>query len=953
MYQNIHSIKGQERIADFRSKVSLVDDFDILVLTETWLSEEIGDTELGLFKFNVFRCDRSIFSSSKSNGGGVLIALKKNLKYTVIPIIDNSFEILLINVLNGNDSFIIGAVYVPPIYSFDYYNNLLECIQSSISDASLNKQLCKLILLGDYNIPGYSWVQRCNYSSALGHHINHNIREAANLFSNWSYRYKMLQLNNFTNSYGNTLDLVFTDFYNANIDIYLDPIFECDAAHVPLVITIPVKQRLFVQSTETLFDFKRADFSKINNDLNTINWPDFDDDTLDFNSAVEFVHDRFSELINVHVPKITINNHKFPKWYSKELKIAISNKRKFHKLYKLYKSVYYYNLFKVERSRCKLFLARDEQEFVCRTEKSLDSNCSKNFFKFVNSLDNYHDIPNSVFLNNEIAHDGQSIVELFAKKFGGVYRESDLSSLNLNFDFIDSLGSITFTESDILKCINDLDSSSAPGPDNVHPLFIKNTSTITSKLLTKLFNHSIRNGIYPDMWKLSFVTPLHKNGDRADVSNYRPINKYNVVAKMMDSLVYDKTYQFLRKFFVPDQHGFIERKSTVTNLVVYLDFITSSINKGAVVHSMYSDISKAFDLVNIDLLIRKLNRYGICGYLLKWFTSYLSNRKQKVKIKNFISTAIPILSGVGQGTHLGPLLFLAFINDVCTRIKYSKCSLFADDTKLYKAISSPIDCLLLQADIKAFNDWCLDNGLQCNISKCFIVEFGKSEGTNFDYLLGNQPLVKVDQIKDLGIIIDSNLTFKPHIDYICLKILKRINFIKRFTNKFSEPKSFRSLYFSYIYPLFTYGSLIWRPQIEYLKYNLEKLNHKFLRYTAYKIGKPMSPLSHDYSEIQLLLNIPTVESSMERSDVIFAYKIFTNKIDCPEILGEFSFHVPNRLLRLNDQYFYLSNGQLNSSKYSPITKLSLICNKYAEWLDIYNDSLSRVKNYSRNILHYS
>lgn len=881
----------------------------------------------------------------------MLIALKKFLKYTVIPIIDSSFEILLIKVLYGNDSFIIGAIYVPPIYSFDYYNNLVDCIQTSISDASMNKEICKLILLGDFNIPGYSWINRLNYSDAIGYHINHNIRDAAHLYSNWSFRYKMLQLNNFSNSYGNTLDLVFTDFYNANIDIDLDPIFECDAAHVPLVIVVPVRHSSQVQFTETLFDFKRADFSKIITDLNTMSWPNFDDDKIDFNYSVEFMHDIISEIIDKHVPKIIINNNKFPKWYSKDLKIAIINKRKFHKCYKLYKSGYYYNLFKIERSRCKLLLARDEKEFISETEKSLDNNCSKNFFKFVNSLDNCHDIPSSVFLNDEHAHDGQSIVDLFAKKFGAVYRNSDLSSLHLNFDFVDTLSSITFSESDILKCINDLDGTSAPGPDNIHPLFIKNTRVFIASLLTKLFNHSLRNGIFPEKWKLSFVTPLYKNGDRADVNNYRPINKYNVMAKMLDNLIYDRTYQFLRKFFVPEQHGFIERRSTVTNLIVYLDFITSSINKGTVVHAMYSDLSKAFDCVNIDLLIRKLNRYGICGSLLSWFISFLSNRRQKVKIKNFVSSSIPVLSGVGQGTHLGPLLFLVFINDVRAHIKYSNCSLFADDSKLYKAITSPIDCLLLQDDIDALNDWCLNNGLKCNINKCFIIEFGKSSIT-YDYSLCNSPLAKVNHIKDLGIIIDSDLTFIQHIDYTSLKILKRINFIKRFTNKFSEPKSFRSLYFSYIYPLFMYGSLIWRPQTVYLQYNLEKLNHKFLRYSAYKIGKPMSPLSHDYSEIQQLLNIPTVESSMERSDVLFAYKIFTNQIDCPEILCKFNFHVPSRPLRLNDQYFYLSNEQLHSSKFSPITKLSLVCNKYSEWLDIYSSSPPYIKRHSKGILRY-
>ena len=208
------------------------------------------------------------------------------------------------------------------------------------------------------------------------------------------------------------------------------------------------------------------------------------------------------------------------------------------------------------------------------------------------------------------------------------------------------------------------------------------------------------------MPKKKFYLPDHhpKGGDPADINNYRPISKYCAFAKMMDCLVYNKISIYVNKYIINIQHGFLPGRSTCTDLVVYIDDIMSSLNKGLSVYAVYTDLTRAFDTVNICFLLRKLEGIGINGMQLKWFASYLTDRKHTVKVKEILSELIFVLSGVGQGSHLVPILFLIFINDVHFVNKFSKFLLFADDKKIYKAIKSLSNVDELQSDINAFND---------------------------------------------------------------------------------------------------------------------------------------------------------------------------------------------------------------------------------------------------------
>lgn len=235
------------------------------------------------------------------------------------------------------------------------------------------------------------------------------------------------------------------------------------------------------------------------------------------------------------------------------------------------------------------------------------------------------------------------------------------------------------------------------------------------------------------------------------------------------------------------QHGFIRSRSITTNLLLYEQTISRALEEGCVVDSIYTDFSKAFDRVDINLLILKLENYGITGAFLNWLSSYLNGRRQIVKVKSFCSDNINVQSGVPQGGHLAPLLFNIFINDVTQCFLHCDILLYADDLKIFKTVVTKQDVKFIQEDLQRFEIWCTQNFMNLNLQKCKYVQFSKKMCPNLNnYYLFNTMVENVGIVRDLGIIFDSKLTFIPHIDYCCNKAFKMLGFMKRHTKEFKK-----------------------------------------------------------------------------------------------------------------------------------------------------------------------
>ena len=235
--------------------------------------------------------------------------------------------------------------------------------------------------------------------------------------------------------------------------------------------------------------------------------------------------------------------------------------------------------------------------------------------------------------------------------------------------------------------------------------------------------------------------------------------------KNFDVIVTNRLSEFLIDKIIVEQHGFIKNKSTLSNLLVYTNFITQTFTDLQQVDSIYLDFSKAYDSVNHTLLVNKAKCMGLGGSILQWLGSYLSNRIQVVKIRNELSTEINILPGEPQGSHLGPLLFSIYVNDISDVIKFSNLVIYADDVKIFNVINSSMDCSKIQEDLNYVFAWACSNGLKLNIKKCNSISFTYNRQPScYDYKINNTSLSRVYEIKDIGIILDSNLNFENHIN---------------------------------------------------------------------------------------------------------------------------------------------------------------------------------------------
>jgi len=258
------------------------------------------------------------------------------------------------------------------------------------------------------------------------------------------------------------------------------------------------------------------------------------------------------------------------------------------------------------------------------------------------------------------------------------------------------------------------------------------------------------------------------------------------------------------------QHGFFEKRSTQTNLMEYVSTVADAIVAGGQVDTIYTDFAKAFDKVDHGILLFKLCSFGVPTNLVEWFSTYLRNRSQFVVIGGSRSDRIVPSSGVPQGSILGPLLFIIFINDLLASL--SSCSGFADDLKLYKTISSIYDCNLLQEDLLKIVEWCERNKMVLNVYKCAVMS--TTHGHNkimYPYAIGNEQLKRFSTKKDLGVIMDDKLSFNEHVDEITRKCYRTLDFIFRCGRYFSRQSSMRLLYLSLVRNRLEYCSTVWNP----------------------------------------------------------------------------------------------------------------------------------------------
>ena len=416
------------------------------------------------------------------------------------------------------------------------------------------------------------------------------------------------------------------------------------------------------------------------------------------------------------------------------------------------------------------------------------------------------------------------------------------------------------TANEISQILGSLKNGAA-GYDEINACLLKLVSPFIAEPLMYLCNQSLSEGLFPMELKLANVIPLYKSDDSFVFNNYRPVSLLCVISKVFEKVMYNRLLEFLEtyKILTNSQFGFRKSYSTYMALMTLMDrLITSLVNDEHVI-GMFLDFSKAFDTVDHAILLKKMYHYGIRGNALKWFESYLSNRKQYVTYNGISSVTKTVMCGVPQGSILGPLLFLIYINDLCSVCKHTFPILFADDTNLF---SSGTEIKTLETNINNelshISIWLKVNKLSLNIKKTHYMIFRKrkKDSLNVKLSIDGELINEVDQIKFLGVLIDNKLTWKQHIAYVSGKIARGIGMIIK-ARQYLNKQGLISLYYSFIYPYLTYCNHIWGSTSKTSLKRLTTLQNKAVRIIAHARWRASSDPIYKHLNIMKLAHINT------------------------------------------------------------------------------------------------
>ena len=394
-----------------------------------------------------------------------------------------------------------------------------------------------------------------------------------------------------------------------------------------------------------------------------------------------------------------------------------------------------------------------------------------------------------------------------------------------------SVPPITFTVNGIQKQLSTLNINKASGPDNISGRILQICATEIAPILTVLFSQSLNTGEVPLDWLSANVTPVYKKGDKHNPSNYRPISLTSICCKIMEHILYHTIMKHLEtnNILSDFQYGFRPAHSCETQLISLVEEIQQSLDSHYHADLIMLDFSKAFDTVPHTRLLKKLQHYGINGKLHKWLATWLTNRTQRVVVNGYTSDHSNVRSGVPQGTVLGPLLFLLYINDIGYNIS-SGLRLFADDCILYRTIKCDNDKWELQNDLDKVTRWANTWQMSFNVNKCAVLHCTRSLSPSpSTYLLDGHPLTNVCEHSYLGIMFDSKMSFSSHINNITAKATKILNFLRRNLYKCSKTTKAKA-YLALIRPILEYSSTVWDPHLIKNINTIEKVQRRAARW---------------------------------------------------------------------------------------------------------------------------
>lgn len=877
-----------DKLIEFQSKV-YNDKPDVVILNETWLSSEHLDQEIfPNDSYTVYRADRSKRTHPpdrnnptkfKVKGGGVLIAVRSCLDVEHERVkISTKAEILSVSLGSSNGSkYCITTCYRVGTLGSE---NFLE-IEKHLKNIASRKKINEHIVIGDFNLPSISWSD--------GYSAVESDRQFLDLFNDLGFNQLIDQP---THNKGKTLDLLLSNTVGAvnNICVH-DENDICSSDHYGITFSIKRKVRSKPVKMKML-NYKKANWLELNNDLKHVNW----DQHLKYCDA-ETGWLRFTGILKYHInrwiPTITVEMKDKPPWCDSDSHNLFLKKKRLKKRS---------NLTGLNRDYIKFSKCRTELKELAITKMraNLEDDddpalITKKFWSHVKSTSKSSRIPQTVNYKGRFRNNKSDQCEIFNEYFEDQFSEA--SNYDIEIDYSnDSENDIEFSTSRIRKILKNINVNKAPGPDGIHGKVLKNCRESLAYPLSLLFTTSYNIGQIPLEWKMANIVPVHKKGPKTSVENYRPISLTCLIMKVFERVISDELLAKCHDKLNGGQHGFLPHRSCTTQMLYFNDSLTLALNDNVRTDTIYFDFAKAFDTVNHDIILRKLKeQFNVDGTLLKFIMNYLCNRKQCVVIGGVKSSIRNVSSGVPQGSILGPLFFVLFINDMFSCVSEgTNIMLYADDTKIWRRIALWEDHLILQHDINMLHEWSMLNKMTFHPLKCKVLSIdanSRSENlwstlpfTVFFYYLNNNELEYTKSEKDLGVIVNDRLNWDEHLLALLLKVSSRLGLMKRTLHFVKDKKRKRVLYLVLVRSLFEHCCEIWRPTTTIMLSKAESLQKRAVKWILDEQG-------HHYNDFEYMkrlkdLDILPLEYKFAYTDLVQFFKIYHDMsvVKLPEYL---------------------------------------------------------------------
>ena len=833
---------------------------DIIIGCETWLKPQISQGEFLPEDFIVYRKDRP------DGYGGVLLGIHSSLNSHEVTVATET-EFVAAKILAGTQSIIVASFYRPPSNDQGYMDGLTQAIEC----------LCKtdpkaaFWLAGDANLPDIDWptdqVKRHQYS----HHINDK-------FLLTLAGAGLEQVVEFPTRNDNTLDIVLTNRPSL--------VNRCEGApglsdHDIVFLDANIQANRVKPVRRKIHLWKRADLEALR--YSVMKWADgyvsrftssatnTDVDLMEREMQSGLMH-----ILDKHVPSKMTTQRNNKSWFNTQTKRITRRKARAHRKARRTNKKRDW-----ERFRC----LRREAQRICRQAYnqhiadlvSSDPSSNKRLGALVKSL-RCDQLGVSPLKEGSTLHSDPKLkADILNRQFTSVFTAEGNAALPVLRDSTTpAIESIQVSCNGVAKLLRNLKIHKATGPDGIPARLLKETASELAPAVTLLFQVSLDRGKVPSSWKEALIVPIFKKGNRSSAANYRPISLTSILCKLCEHIVHStiSNHLDLNGILTNAQHGFRKRRSCETQLLQTVDDLAKGLDDKSQTDMILLDFSKAFDKVPHQRLLLKVSHCGIAGTVLAWIGDFLHGRTQSVILEGQSSSWAPVVSGVPQGSVLGPLLFLIYINDLPDSVSSSTVRLFADDTVLYRRISSPADAAKLQHDLDALQEWEDRWLMEFNPSKCQMLRVTlKRQPVEASYTVHGQALEAVSEAKYLGVVIDSKLNFNSHVD----SVSKKANGTRAFLNRNLRSCNRRvrdTTYKTYVRPQVEYASTVWDPHTHKSINKLEQVQRHAARYVtgSYDYTRSVTVMLDD-------LQWPTLAKRRQDSRLIMMYKIMNGLVD--------------------------------------------------------------------------